>query len=218
MARGIHNLSKRKDEIFGAVNMSAIPESLFESEFFGHKKGSFTGAISDRSGWFEATDGGTLFLDEIGEMSMELQVKMLRVLEDRKFTKIGTQREQLFDVRIVAATNKSVVEMTEGKNFRLDLFHRIGTFIIPIPPLRERLEDLPELSEFFLYNLSKKMNKNISRINNAVYDLLNRYPFPGNIRELKNLIERAIIVCQGNELLPTHFSYFGNLSKPVMEL
>ena len=213
VARGIHNLSKRKDELFGAVNMSAVPESLFESEFFGHKKGSFTGAIVDRAGWFEETNKGTLFLDEIGEMPISLQIKLLRVLEDRRFTKIGTQREHDFDVRIISATNKSLEELTDGKSFRLDLFHRLGTFVIHLPPLRERKGDIVELSNYFLDILSKKMGKkNISSIHKDVFELFNNYTFPGNIRELKNLLERAVIVCQGKELMPMHFTSI-NLSK-----
>ena len=212
VARGIHNLSNRKDEFFGAVNMSAIPEALFESEFFGHKKGSFTGAISDKAGWFETANGGTLFFDEIGEMSMLLQVKLLRVLEDRKFTKVGSQTEQKFDIRILAATNKKTEELTDGKIFRLDLLHRLGTFIIHLPPLCERKDDLHELAYYFLNSLSKKLNKNISKIHSSVFDLLNTSTFPGNIRELKNLIERAVIICQGNELLPLHFNSIGLLN------
>jgi DNA-binding NtrC family response regulator len=207
VARGIHNFSKRKDEFFGAVNMSAVPESLFESEFFGHKKGSFTGAIADKAGWFETSNNGTLFFDEIGEMSRSLQVKLLRVLEDRKFTKVGTQREQQFDIRFIAATNKKLEYLTDGKDFRSDLFHRLSTFIIQLNPLRERKSDLPELSYYFLSSLSKKMGKSISRIHPSVFDLFNNYAFPGNVRELKNIIERAVIVCQkGKELLPQHFS------------
>lgn len=207
VARGIHNLSKRKDEFFGAVNMSAVPESLFESEFFGHKKGSFTGAIADKAGWFETSNNGTLFFDEIGEMSRSLQVKLLRVLEDRKFTKVGTQREQQFDIRFIAATNKNLEYLTDGKDFRSDLFHRLSTFIIQLNPLRERKSDIPELSYYFLSSLSKKMGKSISRIHPSVFELFNNYSFPGNIRELKNIIERAVIVCQkGKELLPQHFS------------
>lgn len=150
VARGIHNLSNRKGESFGAVNMSAVPESLFESEFFGHKKGSFTGAIADKAGWFESVNKGTLFFDEIGEMSISLQVKLLRVLEDRKFTKVGTQKEQSFDLRIVAATNKTIEHLTDGKSFRQDLFHRLGTFVIQLPPLRKRKDDIPKLAEYFL--------------------------------------------------------------------
>ncbi len=205
VARAIHEFSSRKEEIFGAVNMSAIPESLFESEFFGHKKGSFTGAISDKAGWFESANKGTMFFDEIGEMTMALQVKLLRVIEDRKFTKIGTQREQKFDIRIIAATNKTEEELTDGKNFRLDLFHRIGTFIINLPPLRERKNDIPELAYFFLEGASIKMAKRISQIHNDALKLLTMYSFPGNIRELKNLIERAVIVSKENILLPQHF-------------
>jgi DNA-binding NtrC family response regulator len=205
VARGIHNLSRRKDEIFGAVNMSAIPESLFESEFFGHKKGSFTGAIADRAGWFESANGGTLFFDEIGEMSMSLQVKLLRVLEDRRFVKVGAQREQQFDIRVVSATNKSVDVLTDGKSFRLDLFHRLGTFVIHLPPLRERKSDIPALTDFFLSSVSKKMGKNITSIHPSVHEVLASYHFPGNIRELRNLVERAVIICQGKELTPQHF-------------
>ncbi len=207
VARGIHNLSNRKNELFGAVNMSAVPESLFESEFFGHKKGSFTGAIVDRAGWFEETNKGTLFLDEIGEMPISLQIKLLRVLEDRKFTKIGTQRENEFDVRVISATNKTIEELTDGKSFRLDLFHRLGTFIIQIPPLRERKGDIEELTYYFLDVLARKMGKrNITSIHKDVFELFNNYAFPGNIRELKNLIERAVIVCQGKELTPVNFA------------
>jgi len=205
VARGIHNLSSRKDELFGALNMSAVPESLFESEFFGHKKGSFTGAIADKVGWFEGANGGTLFFDEIGEMSMALQVKLLRVLEDRRFNKVGTQHEQGFDARIISATNKSIEELSNGKNFRLDLYHRLSTFIIEIPPLRERKSDIPELVDYFFAILSKKLGKNISGIHGDVHELLKNYHFPGNIRELKNIMERAIIICDTAQVLPQHF-------------
>jgi len=206
VARGIHELSSRKDEMFGAVNMSAIPESLFESEFFGHKKGSFTGAIADKAGWFESTNKGTLFFDEVGEMTMPLQVKLLRVLEDRKFVRMGTQREQDFDIRIVAATNKSIDELTNGKDFRTDLFHRLGVFIIHLPPLRERKGDIQALADNFLQIHSKNIGKQILSIHPDVYEMLSKYPFPGNIRELRNLMERAVIVCQTEQLLPQHFS------------
>lgn len=206
VARGIHALSSRSEEFFGAVNMSAIPQTLFESEFFGHKKGSFTGAIADKAGWFETANKGSLFLDEIGEMSMVLQVKMLRVLEDRHYTKLGTQKAEQFDIRIIAATNKNVAELTDGNNFRLDLFHRLGTFIINLPPLRERTDDIALLADFYLQQLTVKMGKYIKSIHPDTIQFLQSYQFPGNIRELKNLVERAVIVCQGNELLPSHFS------------
>lgn len=195
VARGIHNLSNRRDEFFGAVNMSAIPESLFESEFFGHKKGSFTGAIGDKSGWFETANKGTLFLDEIGEMTPNLQVKLLRVLEDRAFTKVGTQHSSSFDIRIIAATNKPLEQLSVGKEFRIDLFHRVGTFIIFLPPLRERKGDIPELVRYFVDIFSKKLGRNIVNIEPEVIELLKKYNFPGNIRELKNIIERAVILC-----------------------
>jgi DNA-binding NtrC family response regulator len=206
VARGIHNLSNRKEEVFGAVNMSAIPESLFESEFFGHKKGSFTGAISDKVGWFENTNKGTLFFDEIGEMTHGLQVKLLRVLEDRTFTKVGTQKSQQYDIRIVAATNKPLDEISNGRDFRVDLFHRVGTFIIHLPPLRERKSDIPELVNYFVQLFSAKMAKNIDSIHPSVFEMLDKYSFPGNIRELRNLIERAIILCAGTVLKPENFS------------
>lgn len=206
VARGIHNLSKRKEEVFGAINMSAIPESLFESEFFGHKKGSFTGAIADKAGWFETTNKGTLFFDEIGEMTHGLQVKLLRVLEDRTFTKVGTQKSQQYDIRIVAATNKPLDEISNGKELRVDLFHRVGTFIIHLPPLRERKSDIPDLVNYFVPLFSAKMAKNIESIHPSVFEMLDKYNYPGNIRELRNLIERAIILCTGSILKPEHFS------------
>lgn len=205
VARGIHNLSSRRDELFCAVNMSAVPESLFESEFFGHKKGSFTGAIADKAGWFEAANGGTLFLDEIGEMSMTLQVKLLRVLEDRRFTRVGTQHDQSFDVRIIAATNKSKEELSSGKSVRLDLYHRLSTFLIELSPLRERKSDIPELADYFFNSLSKKLGRQISGMHDDVYQLLQSYNFPGNIRELKNIIERSIIICDTRQIMSSHF-------------
>ena len=206
VARGIHNLSKRKDEFFGAVNMSAIPETLFESEFFGHKKGSFTGAISDKAGWFETASKGTLFLDEIGEMTPSLQVKLLRVLEDRTYTKVGTQVSSNFDIRIISATNKPIELISSGKEFRLDLFHRVGTFIIYLLPLRERKGDIPELIKYFVDMFAHKMAKNINHIQPQVYELLKNYNFPGNIRELRNLIERAVILCFDDTLRIESFS------------
>lgn len=205
VARGIHNLSNRKDELFCAVNMSAVPESLFESEFFGHKKGSFTGALVDKAGWFETANNGTLFFDEIGEMSMALQVKLLRVLEDRRFTRVGTQHEQKFNVRIIAATNKTIQELSSGKSLRIDLYHRLSTFVIEIPPLRERKPDIPVLIDYFYGTLSRKLGKHPVGIHSDVYDLLRTYYFPGNVRELKNIVERAIIVSDGGQILPKHF-------------
>jgi DNA-binding NtrC family response regulator len=205
VARGIHNLSSRKSEFFGAVNMSAIPEYLFESEFFGHRKGSFTGAIGDKAGWFETADKGTLFLDEIGEMTAQLQVKLLRVLEDRTYTKIGTQKSAKFDIRIIAATNKPIHVLSERNEFRTDLFHRIGTFIIQLPPLRDRKEDIPELLTHFVKHFALKMGKNIQNIHPNIYVELSKYSFPGNIRELRNITERAVILCENDVLKLENF-------------
>ena len=216
VARGIHNMSSRKNEFFGAVNMSAVPEALFESEFFGHKRGSFTGAIADKAGWFESSNKGTLFFDEIGEMSISLQVKLLRVLEDRTFIKVGTQKEQKYDIRIVTATNKSLEELLNSKYFRLDLFHRLGTFIIQLPPLRERKSDIPELADYFLAQLTKKMGKNIKGIDKEVYTFLKSHTFQGNIRELKNLMERAVIVCQSEQIQIGDINSFGLLNTSIL--
>jgi len=215
VARGIHNLSKRKDEIFCAVNMAAVPESLFESEFFGHKKGSFTGALTDKAGWFETANEGTLFFDEIGEMSMSLQVKLLRVLEDRRFTRVGTQNEQKFDVRIIAATNKSNAELSGDKSLRLDLYHRLSTFVIELPPLRERAADIPELANYFFSSFTHKLGRKITNIHSEVYELLDKHTFPGNIRELKNIIERAIIICETDQITPQHFMLLSSADSPV---
>ncbi len=212
VARAIHDFSDRKDQIFGASNMSAIPDALFESEFFGHTKGSFTDASTDKAGWFETVNKGTLFLDEIGEMTLNLQVKLLRVLEDRKYTKVGTQKSIPFDVRIVSATNKSIEILTENTSFRLDLFHRLGTFIIHIPPLRERKEDIPIIANHFLNSLNSKMGKDIRGISEDALELFNEYRFPGNVRELRNLMERAVILCNENELQSKHFDIIKSFS------
>ncbi|MFN6085035.1 MAG: sigma-54-dependent transcriptional regulator [Fluviicola sp.] len=212
VARAIHDYSERKDQLFGAANMSAIPDALFESEFFGHTKGSFTDASADKSGWFESINKGTLFLDEIGEMTLNLQVKLLRVLEDRKFIKVGTQKSVAFDLRIVSATNKSIELLTENTSFRLDLFHRLGTFIIHIPPLRERKEDIPIIAEHFLKGLNSKMGRDIRGISKEAIQLLKEYHFPGNVRELRNLMERAVILCNESELQPSHFSIIKSFS------
>ena len=214
VARAIHQLSDRNRNFFGAVNMSAIPEQLFESEFFGHKKGSFTGAVSDKTGWFETADRGTIFLDEIGDMPLNLQVKLLRVLEDRTYTKVGTQKAVPFNIRIVAATNKPLREITASKEFRTDLFHRLGTFIIHLPPLRERKEDIDALVQYFVQQFASKMNKPVLEIKQDVFNSLRTYHFPGNIRELRNIIERAVILSSGGIITANHLmfaNHFGQL-------
>ncbi|MCF7920352.1 MAG: sigma-54 dependent transcriptional regulator [Candidatus Cloacimonetes bacterium] len=205
IARLIHYASPRKDNNFCPVNCSAIPDSLLESEFFGHKKGSFTGAISDRKGYFELADQGTIFLDEIGDMPIELQAKLLRAIESKKIKKIGDQKEYRYDFRIISATNRNVNDLVKSNSFRLDLLHRLNTIEIFIPPLRQRIEDIKPLVEYFTTSLAGQMNLPRPEFSEAALNKLKKYSFPGNVRELKNLIERAFILNKGKELRPEHF-------------
>lgn len=213
IARGLHSLSPRKNNYFYAVNCSAIPESLFESEFFGHKKGAFTGAADHRAGMFEIADHGTLFLDEVGDMKLELQGKLLRVLEDRKISRVGTHKEIHVDVRVISATNQDINKLITEKGFRLDLFHRLNTFEISIPPLRERKDDIPLLVKHYVKNISDRLKKNIDNIDDDVFQIFYDYDFPGNIRELKNFIEKAVILCDGNTINKNCFPDL-NLKQP----
>ncbi len=210
VAHGIHQLSKRSNNMFYSVNCSAIPESLFESEFFGHKKGSFTGALEDKTGWFEIADNGTLFLDEISDMPMGQQAKLLRVLEERKVSKVGSRESKKVDVRVIAASNTNLDSLASENKFRFDLYHRLSVFVIQIPPLRDRREDIPLLVEYYLKQYSIQMQKNIQKVDHRVIDALKNYDFPGNIRELKNIIERAVILCDGKVILPEHISLSGS--------
>ena len=196
VARGIHFLSKRNKQFFYSVNCSAIPESLFESEFFGHKKGAFTDAREDKAGWFEIADKGTLFLDEIGDMPMSQQAKMLRILEDKKVSKVGSRVETAVDVRVITASNRDLFELSKDGKFRQDLYHRLSTFIIMIPPLRERRNDIQPLLEYYVNFFAEQMGKEIKTIEPELIIKLMEYDFPGNVRELKNMIERAIILCE----------------------
>ncbi|RKE02180.1 sigma-54-dependent transcriptional regulator [Marinifilum flexuosum] len=205
VARAIHYLSSRKENCFYAVNCSAIPETLFESEFFGHTKGAFTGASDTKTGWFEAANKGTLFLDEIGDMQLNLQTKFLRVLEDRKIRKVGSNIEIPFDTRIIAATNQNLEELSTEKGFRLDLYHRISSFVIHLEPLRNRKEDIPLLLDYFVKYFNRIMAKNINEVDEVVVRKLLAYEFPGNVRELKNMVERAVIICDTNKLGLSHF-------------
>jgi DNA-binding NtrC family response regulator len=200
IARAIHSLSPRRQNYFYAVNCSAIPETLFESEFFGHKKGAFTGAEEHRAGMFEVVDKGTLFLDEIGDMKMELQGKLLRVLEDKKVTRVGTHKEIPVDVRVISATNQNIQELLSEKGFRLDLYHRLNTFEIHIPPLRERRQDIKPLIEHYTREISFRLKKKITDVDDDVYSVLENYDFPGNVRELKNFIEKAVILCNSSKI------------------
>jgi len=200
IARIIHYSSKRKDYPFCAVNSSAITETLLESEFFGHKKGSFTGAINDKKGFFEVSDQGTLFLDEIADMPVTLQAKILRAIEEKKITRVGETDQIKVDFRVIAATNNDIDQLISEKKFRLDLIHRLNTLHIHIPPLRERLEDIDPLLNHFVSEFSIRLNKPGMKIEKDVVRMLKKYPFPGNVRELKNMTERAIILSKGDSL------------------
>jgi transcriptional regulator with PAS, ATPase and Fis domain len=200
VARFIHSRSPRKDHAFIAINCSAIPETLLESELFGHEKGSFTGAIQTRRGRFELADGGTLFLDEIAEMGVNLQAKLLRVLQEQHFERIGSDRTMAVDVRVIAATNNDLAKSIAGGSFREDLYYRINVFPIHLPPLRERREDILPLTEYFLKSLSVRTGKSVPSINPEARDLLHSYDWPGNARELANAIERALIVSRGGAI------------------
>lgn len=205
IARIIHYASKRKDHLFCAVNSGAITDSLLESEFFGHKKGSFTGALNDRKGFFEISNLGTLFLDEIADMPLNLQAKMLRAIEEKKITPVGDTQVIQTNFRLISATNHNLDDLVDQKKFRLDLLHRLNTLHIHIPPLRERVEDIEPLLQFFAEDFSLKMNRESPLIDSHVLPLLKSYSFPGNVRELKNLTERAIILCKGNTLTMNDF-------------
>jgi len=202
IARAIHNQSPRRDKPFMVINCGSIPETLVESEFFGHKKGAFTGANQDKKGLFEAADKGTLFLDEIGELSLQMQVKLLRVLQERGFKPVGGNEDINVDIRILAATNKNLEEEVIAGRFREDLFYRINVVEIKVPPLRERKGDLRALAQHFLDKYSHESGKEITKISSYAVDLLKKYDFPGNIRELENLIERSVALSTTNIILP----------------
>jgi DNA-binding NtrC family response regulator len=214
IARSIHLLSNRKNKFFYAVNCSAVPENLFESEFFGHTKGAFTGAAENKAGWFEIANHGTLFLDEIGDMPITQQIKLLRVLEEKSIRRIGSHREIPVNVRIISASNKNIEKLASENQFRLDLFHRLNSFSIHIPPLRKRREDIHPLIDYFAIRFAVKMRKQLDSIHPEVYELLSAYPFYGNVRELKNLIERAVILAEDGVIQAKHF-VINHHAKPV---
>jgi len=198
VARAIHFNSPRKSGTFVAINCGAIPENLMESEFFGHEKGAFTGAIERKIGKFQLANNGTLFLDEIAELKPEMQVKILRALQEKKFTPVGSNREVKTNARIIAATNRNLEKMMETGEFREDLFYRLNVMPIFLPPLRERPDDIPVLATSFLQKFSKEHHKQINSIEGECMDLMKKYRWPGNIRELENIIERAFIVESSN--------------------
>lgn len=207
LARAIHDRSKRRERTFVKLNCAAIPTGLLESELFGHERGAFTGAIATKVGRFELADGGTLFLDEVGDIPLELQSKLLRVLQEQEFERLGSTRTIKVSVRLLAATNRDLADMMENKLFRSDLYYRLNVFPLTVPALRDRPEDIPLLARYFTQRFARRMEKRIERIPSDAMEVLSRYHWPGNIRELENLIERAVILSQGT-----------NLSVPLLEL
>jgi formate hydrogenlyase transcriptional activator len=201
IAQAVHNLSSRRDRPFIKVNCAAIPAGLIESELFGHERGSFTGAVGRRLGRFEMADGGTLFLDEIGDLPFELQPKLLRVLQEQEFERLGGTQTTRVDVRVVAATSRDLPSMVSAREFRSDLFYRLNVFPLRVPPLRERGEDINLLVQDFVDVFTKRMGKRIRNIPIEKMEVLLHYPWPGNVRELQNIIERAVILSPGNVLM-----------------
>ncbi len=206
LSRFLHKHSLRRDNPFIPVNCAALPKELLESELFGYEKGAFTGAIRQRRGKFILADNGTIFLDEISEMDIDIQSKFLRILEDGVVEKIGSEKSYKVNVRIIAASNKDLEKLVLEGKFRKDLYFRLNVFKIEIPPLNKRREDIVELANIFLKNFSRKYNKNIESIDSSAINFLLNYDFPGNIRELKHIIERAVIFCSGNQIKETDLS------------
>ncbi|HME10657.1 MAG TPA: sigma 54-interacting transcriptional regulator [Bryobacteraceae bacterium] len=211
IAQTIHDASLRQQHRFVAVNCAAIPGALLESELFGHERGAFTGAVTQTVGRFQAADRGTLFLDEIGDLPLELQPKLLRVLQEQQIERLGGARAIPIDVRVIAATNRDLWQMVQEKTFRADLYYRLNVFPIMVPPLRERKADIPLLVEHFVEKFARRQSKSIDHIPDEVMDFLRDHEWPGNIRELQNFIERAVIVTTGRVLRPL----FGGFSMQV---
>ena len=204
VARAVHQQSRRASRIFVKFNCAALPESIIESELFGHEKGAFTGAIAMRQGRFEVADRGTIFLDEIGDLTPPTQVKLLRVLQEREFERVGSNVPLKCDVRVIAATSRNLEAMMEAGKFRQDLYYRLNVFPVYIPPLRERKADLLQLADFFLEKYADRAGKRIRRISTAAIDMLMAYHWPGNVRELENCIERSVLLCSGDSIEAHH--------------
>jgi formate hydrogenlyase transcriptional activator len=202
IARAIHRRSQRAAGPFVTLNCAAIPAGLLESELFGHERGAFTGAVAQRNGRLQVAHKGTLFLDEIGDLPLELQPKLLRALQEQEFERLGSSQTIRVDVRIVAATNQNLAKMVDERQFRADLYYRLNVFPIMLPPLRDRVEDIPELVRHFVSVFSERMNKTIDDIPDQVMEMLCLHSWPGNIRELQNMVERAVLVTEGRQLCP----------------
>jgi formate hydrogenlyase transcriptional activator len=216
IARAVHKRSNRSARAFIRVNCAAISPSLITSELFGHEKGAFTGALQRRIGRFEAADGGTIFLDEIGDLSIEAQIALLRVLQEREFERVGSSEPLAVDVRVLVATNRDLKSAVDAGTFRQDLFYRLNVFPIHLPSLRERVDDLPLLVEYFIDRYAKKAGKNFSTVTNKTFQLFQAYDWPGNIRELQNVIERAVILCDG-ETFSVDEAWLNRTSAPVSD-
>jgi PAS domain S-box-containing protein len=215
MARAVHDLSLRKDKPFMAVNCGALPDTLLESELFGHKAGAFTHAVKDKPGYFALAQDGTILLDEIGDTSAAFQVRLLRVLQEHEFMPLGGIKKEKTNVRIIAATNKDLFQMVEEKKFRQDLFYRINVIAIKLPPLRERLEDIPLLIDYFITLLNHLKRKSIQGVDHVVLTALMAHDYPGNIRELENIIEHAFVLCSKGDI---HLRHLPNtITKPVLK-
>ena len=215
VARTVHELSPRRRGPFVAVNCAAIPETLLESEIFGHERGSFTGAVERRQGCFELADGGTLFLDEVAEMQPGTQAKFLRVLQEGQFRRLGAKAEIRVNVRVVAATNKEPAKALQDGTLREDLYYRLNVFAIALPPLRDRLEDLGDLAQAFVEEFNDRHGRNVRGVDESALDVLRRHRWPGNVRELRNVIERAVIVCSGDLVRTEHLPPLGAPIEPV---
>ena len=200
IARAIHNVSSRRQRPYVRMNCAAIPSGLLESELFGHEKGAFTGALMQRKGRFESADGGSLFLDEIGDISLELQPKLLRAIQEQEFERLGSSKTIRVNVRLIAATHRDLPAMIRDEKFREDLFYRFNVFPIEIPPLRERREDIPLLVNYFVSKVARRMRRQIKSVPKRAMEVLTNCPWKGNIRELANFIERAVILTRGEEL------------------
>jgi formate hydrogenlyase transcriptional activator len=202
IARAIHDSGPRQSGPFVGLNCAAIPGALLESELFGHERGAFTGAVTQTIGRFQAAHGGTLFLDEIGDLPLELQPKLLRVLQEQQYERLGSSRTLHADVRVIAATNQDLWQMVEQKTFRADLYYRLSVFPIRLPSLRERKDDIPSLVRHFVQRYSRQMGKSIDEVPDGVMEILASHHWPGNIRELQNFVERSVIMTRGNVLSP----------------
>jgi two-component system response regulator PilR (NtrC family) len=204
VARLVHASGSRLDGPFIAVNCGAIPTELMESELFGHKRGSFTGAVADKKGLVQSAEGGTLFLDEVADLPLHMQVKLLRVVQEKTVRPVGESREETVDVRILSATHKNLADLVADGRFREDLFYRINVIELRVPSLRERSGDIPELSQTILGRMGKRMNIDAPQISEDAFRMLRDYPFPGNVRELENVLERAMTLCTKSMIAPEH--------------